>query len=502
MRLQHRNEASLSVRVSCDSHSHVTFWLIIVVILAAAFRFALLGSKSLWLDEASTFWIAGSNFASIRDDLTSPQLNDSVYALYMGLYYALLHFWTRFGQSEFWLRLPSALFGVATVPLLYALGSRLFGKRTGLAAAFLLAVQPVQVAYSQEARSYALCMFLSVAACYFFVRGVQEGLARWWLLYVLSSVLAIYSHLFAVFLLPAQALAFVCADVKKVRVRSAIVSAILIVLLIAPVFRLAMLKDRGRIPWGIIPGPRDVLHALQNLTGAGLKFPVYCAVLGIAAVGFYRAWRDPAQSDQRWRHVLLWGWFLLPVAFVVLVAFWKPPLFPRYFAVSLPASALLAAVALSRLRSATRITAATIALGTLFIPAIFSYYRKPKEDWRGAAAYLLASALPEDGIVFYQVYGQQPYDYYRQRAAHASVVPVVEGPSVLSPGQAADFYRMPTMWLVVYGVHSNDSAEALWLEKTKASLGAGRELVSRQRFPEIEILCYTSETARMSMTGQ
>src|SRR5260370_37432298 len=127
---------------------------------------------------------------------------------------------------------------MATVPLLYALGSRLFSKQAGLAAAFLLAVQPVHIAYSQEARSYALCVFFSVAAFYFFIRAVQEGAGQWWLLSVISAVLAISSHLFAVFLLPAQLFSLPFLAPKKTQLQPAILRATVLPLWIAPAFRL------------------------------------------------------------------------------------------------------------------------------------------------------------------------------------------------------------------------------------------------------------------------
>src|SRR5260370_1301912 len=422
------NEIKASLPASSDSPAHVTRWLTLITIIAAVFRFAELGSKSLWLDEAYSQWIARSSFSSVWHGLSSPQVNTSVFALYMSLYYTLLHFWVRFGDSEIWLRLPSALCGLATVPLLYALGSRLFNKQAGLAAAFLLAVQPVHIAYSQEARSYALCVFFSVAAFYFFIRAVQEGAGKWWLLYVMSAVLAIYSHLFAVFLLPAQWLSLAFLDRKNTHLNPALLSATTILLLIAPVFSLTIVKNPPKIPWGVKPGMLDLLHAMQTLTGAGVKFPVYLLVLGMAGVSFRQAWRDTGEPDPRWRHALLWSWFLLPVASIVLVSLWKPPLFPRYLLISLPASTLLAAVGLCRFRSNTKFTVATLVLGALFVPAIFTYYAKPKEDWRGATAYLLTHVRPEDGIVFYREYGQQPFDYYRERMGSASV-----SPSILSP---------------------------------------------------------------------
>jgi|SRR5579859_7443669 len=492
------NEIRGAFPVSPDSPAHVTSWLTIITIIAAAFRFAALGSKSLWLDEVFSLDIARSNFSSVWHDLSSPQVNDSVFALYMSLYYTLLHFWVRLGASEIWLRLPSALCGLATVPLLYALGSRLFTKRAGLAAAFLLAVQPVHVAYSQEARSYSLCVFLSVTAFYFFIRAVQEGAGKWWLLYVISTVLAIYSHLFAVFLLPAQWLSLLFLNRKKAQLKPAILSTTAILLLIFPVFSLAIVKDFGKFPWAVKPGMRELFHAVQTLTGAGLKLPVYLLVLGMAGISFRQAWRNAGESPLRWRHALLWGWFLLPVASIVLASLWKPPLFPRYLIVSLPASTLLAAVGLCRLRSNMKFTAATVALGALFIPAIFTYYATPKEDWRGATAYLLTHARPEDGIVFYREWGQQPFDYYHERMGSASVGPSILNPFRVLSDEAAAAHRMPTIWLVLYGLHPRDRIETALLEKAKTSLENGHVLVGQQPFHEIEILCYSSKTAQLN----
>jgi len=464
--------------------------------MAGAFRFARLGSKSLWLDEASSLWIARSSFFSVWHDLSSTHVNTSVFGLYMSLYFAFMHFWVRFGDSEFWLRLPSALSGVATVPLLYALGSRLFSKQAGLAAAILLAVQPVHIAYSQEARSYSLCVFLSVAAFYFFVRAIQEGATGWWVLYVVATVSTVYSHLLAVFLLPAQWLALAFLNRNKAQLKGALVSAMTILLLIVPIIGLAIVKDLGRIPWSTKPSIRDIIHALQTLTGAGVKFPIYLLVLAMAGFSTYQTWRDGRESNQRWPHALLWGWLVLPVASIVLVALWKPPLYPRYLIFSLPASTLLGAVGLCRLGSGTKFRVATMVLGALFVPAIFFYYMKPKEDWRGATAYLLARLRHDDGIVFYQVYGQQPFDYYRERADPASAGQLLHGPFLDSPADEA-VHKMPTVWLVLSGLHPQDKAEAALLKQTETSLEIGHQLVSRQRFHEIEILCFSDKTRQI-----
>src|SRR5207237_10048583 len=75
-------------------------------------------------------------------------------------YYAILHLWMRLGDSEFVVRALSALMGIATIPTLYALGTRLFGRRTGLIASTLLALNAFHIQWSQEARAYSLTVLL------------------------------------------------------------------------------------------------------------------------------------------------------------------------------------------------------------------------------------------------------------------------------------------------------------------------------------------------------
>ena len=80
------------------------------------------------------------------------------------LYYALAWVWTQVtGTGEFGLRSLSALAGVATVPVAYLLGAELRGRRAGLMAAALVAVNPMLLWYSQEARAYALLVLLCAA---------------------------------------------------------------------------------------------------------------------------------------------------------------------------------------------------------------------------------------------------------------------------------------------------------------------------------------------------
>ena len=134
--------------------------------LAAALRFPTLGLQSYRHDEAVTAGrvlvssLSGTMHLVWTSESTPP------------LYYVLAWLWSHlFGVHEFGLRSLSALFGTATVPVSYLAGRELIGRRAGLAVAAIVAVNPVLVWYSQDARAYALLVLLSTAALLFFLRA-------------------------------------------------------------------------------------------------------------------------------------------------------------------------------------------------------------------------------------------------------------------------------------------------------------------------------------------
>ena len=185
--------------VGVEGRGSARLWLTVTLItaLALAIRLAWLGSKSLWVDEADSFYFASLTFSDILSRLCDPHPPG---------YYALLRVFLSFGQSEFWMRLPSAIAGALAVPLLYALGRELDAAfdapwldwRAAVLASLLLAVAPLHVWYSQEARMYALVTVLglcSVCLASRFARRKHRGDA---LGYALVASAALYTDQSAV----------------------------------------------------------------------------------------------------------------------------------------------------------------------------------------------------------------------------------------------------------------------------------------------------------------
>jgi mannosyltransferase len=168
--------------------------------LGAAMRFASIDVQSFHHDEVIT--AARVLPGSFGDMLRAVKVSESN----PPLYYVLAWGWAKaFGSDEVGLRTLTALFGTATVPLAYCIGAELASRRAGLIAAALVAVSPMLIWYSQEARCYAILVFFCAASLLFFARALRTRSGRDLSLWALSSALALCSHYFAVFAIGIEA---------------------------------------------------------------------------------------------------------------------------------------------------------------------------------------------------------------------------------------------------------------------------------------------------------
>ena len=172
-----------------------------MTLLAAGLRFSTLGLQGFWYDEAFTpvHVLHASLWATLKAMVHSENTPP--------LWYVLAWADSRvLGTGAIALRLPSALAGVATVPVAWAIGCELAGRRAALITAALVAVNPLFVWYSQEARVYALFVLTASLALLCFLRAERDPTPGRMAAFALSGVLALASHYFAIFLLAPMAI--------------------------------------------------------------------------------------------------------------------------------------------------------------------------------------------------------------------------------------------------------------------------------------------------------
>jgi uncharacterized membrane protein len=127
------------------------------VVLAALLRLLYIGAQSLWIDEYLTLEVATPKPGYPLWQLLRHNVHGPLHTFVVFLFRSI-------SENDGWLRLPSALAGTATVPLLFAWMRPRWGERAALAGALLLAVNPLHVHYSQELRNYAFAVFFVMAA--------------------------------------------------------------------------------------------------------------------------------------------------------------------------------------------------------------------------------------------------------------------------------------------------------------------------------------------------
>jgi uncharacterized membrane protein len=113
-----------------------------------------------------------------------------------------------FGYGDLAIHLQAIAEGTLLIPMLYLTGRELFGRRTALTAAGLIAIAPLAIWYSQEARDYAMFMLLATAAVWAQVRALRDGRARYWIAYAAATVALLYTHYFSVLPIAVQQLGF------------------------------------------------------------------------------------------------------------------------------------------------------------------------------------------------------------------------------------------------------------------------------------------------------
>lgn len=404
-----------------------------IVLVGLFLRLWGLGQKSIWLDEIWSITVARMPLHSVIWSIRNQDPNAS-------LYYLLLHYWIALGQSEFIVRLMSALAGAATIAIFYALGEHLFNKRVGLIASLLLAVNLYHIQYSQEARSYSLVVLLVSLSSFLFVKAIERHGKKYLAPYVLVSALAVYAHVFGILVIAAQCASLILLQLHQVpwkRLAAAMVATGALVLPAA-----ILLYERTKVPfvklsWVPPPSIRRVYDLLYAFAGNASYYGVEIGkapggkillliVFGAWIAGSWFAIRTlwlQGRSLASWKAGLLLCWAFLPISINLIVSLGPQSMFlTRYMLVSLPAFSLLAAVGIDRLNSQYAVTAVLVLIVAIQMAGVPQYqaYRSDYKEWSSATDYMFSNSRPGDGAIFALAHGRLLFQYYDEQHHHGT----------------------------------------------------------------------------------
>jgi mannosyltransferase len=386
-------EAGTAPRASVSARARLASagWpLIALTLLAAALRLATLGSQSLWYDEAFTpVHVLRAGLGTTLHNVVHTENTPP-------LWYVLEWGFTRvLGEGEIALRLLSALAGIATVPVAWAIGRELQGPptcRAGIVGAALVATCPLFVWYSQEARAYGLFVLLASLAFLCFLRALADPTNRRLAAFALAGSLALLTHYFAVFLLIPMVVWLMWSH--HARAWGAVAPPILVGVALIPL--IAAQGGHGTQwigEWELTSRLEAIAqYYLTGYTGSALGHGVELLVGAVALAGVvYGLWRALIPHEERGALIALTV-VACGVGIPIVLAFAGPDyLAPRNLvAAMVPVSVLLAVViAAQRTGRVGMALAAVLTVGFLALTVDVALSpRLQRGDWRGVAKVL------------------------------------------------------------------------------------------------------------------
>ncbi len=308
--------------------------------LAAALRLFHLDAESIWLDEAFSVATARSTV----DNILFETSEDFHPPLYFFLLYGWFHLTDGSGASA---RLLSVAFSLGATLATYAAGRLLVDTRTGLLAALLIAVSTFQVEYAQEARMYALLALLATLSTTALVRlsrthGAADDTAprrplvsRWWLAYVGTAILLIYTHAYSVFVLVAHGLAVLAARARHQHAHRFLeqwfTAQLTVAMAFLPwlsIFAVQFLTvQRGF--WIAAPTWADAFDPIAVYAGSNA---LVWLLVPLSACGLLRVFRTTRRSSALISPgTLLSLWWIVPIGLPFLLSMISSPVFlPKY----------------------------------------------------------------------------------------------------------------------------------------------------------------------------
>ncbi len=429
-----------------------------LVAIGLALRLFLLGSKSLWLDEANSLRVALNG-----QELLWAARSESYHPPF---FYWLIEKWQLLGQSERVLRMSAVIPGAVSIWMVYLLGKVWLGRNAAITATALVAFSPILVWYSQELRPYSLMTFLGLviilAATKLFINMSWPNVA----LLILSMTAMLYLHYFSVLFIPLQLIVFTvllaARRTKWQRLPIWFAAIILSVIAYLPWLRTPNIDNFT----SLLTGQNNYIsNLLSSRFGIefqmSLMFIALVALIGLAIIlpiCFVAARWLFSQSGLRTNRFLQIALVALFVISLVVFVVPRGYSLKRQFVVYWPfALIILAWFWPWQVEFGRTITLLLIlSLGATLINTIFI----PKPRWREVNAQIISNQQSGDIVLLEPRYMTIPFNYYNRDATEQT------GIAFASSELATTLPEHERIWFVTHATDYDAAAQnEAWLMK-------------------------------------
>ena len=406
--------------------------------LGAALRFFDLDTESLWLDEALSWQQAslpiGELMRSIAVDVHPP--------LYALLLHAVI---SVFGDSEWALRLLSAVCVTASVWLTWAVCRRLHSDFAACIASLLCAISLFAIQYSQEARMYALMNSLALASMLMLLR-ISSGHPKQSSTntldmagYILATGLLMYSHVYGLFVVIAQNIYMGARYLPGMPPTPALskktwlgLQTILAVIFLPWLYVLTAQIARVQSSfWIDRPDIASLVKTFEMYVGVMPALFLAAIAAMWAMFTLLRPGTDtnPGADSMNPRHCALFlaAWLLTPILLPYLISqFLQPIYMPRYTIASSSAWFMLVAIGIASLNYRwLRYGLLSLLLVSMSLALPYYFINNTKTDWPAVVSFVEENAAAGDLVLFHNPDVLVPYRYYATRddLVLSSVVP-------------------------------------------------------------------------------
>lgn len=376
--------------------------------------------KGIWLDEYTSLSVIFSeNFVEALRVYDHPPL-----------YFVLLKAWSQMGNDEWFLRLPSVVFGIGTVAIVI-MWTKQYSALAGALSGLCCATMPIMLRYSQEIRGYSL-LLLTTSLCFFFASRLvaEPRKVSGYLGLTLSLTAAIATHLVGILLVTTVCLFILITlvDYKKILFHKLILT--LSIPFISFIFLYFFFLQRPNEDnwWMPLPSLELIMFTAKYVLGAPSVFwllpivqdtiPLLAVFLGrfillvaclVGSMALLGNWRRSLPSLVSavfyWLQLLIYSFLMTPI-------FWYRTVLPGI----IPFLGFLGLQIATIQKSKAKIASI---LGLILLTLNCSTYwviseaKKPYEQWKQMAQLLDQHWEPGDFVIFCPPYAEGPIRYYK-----------------------------------------------------------------------------------------